>query len=398
MLSRLNPTTALVALAVIAAVTLVSVETPIATTVYGVPLVVAFGLALVHCAAIPVAVVAPAVAAPMSIVAALLLQALGSAPPSTSWPWWAVLIVTQTFVLVLVAVGSDWRLATGAWVASVVAPAVLSIVQHPEHADPSSVNLVVFASVSGAGVVLGMVVAQWNEIRAQLLRERSLTVEEYSRRRLAEDRARIARELHDVIAHGLSIINVQSTTAKYRNPGLEPGVEQEFDEIASSSRQALGEMRALLGVLRDSGPSEQAPQPTLVAVPDLVAQAARAGTDVRLDWFDGQDTDDVTEVVGLAAYRIVQEALSNAIRHAPGASVAITGSREGPLIRVAIENTARTSEVATAAGSGFGLVGMRERAASVAGTVTMEGTPGGGFIVQAVLPVRGADQETNLEP
>lgn len=381
-------------LATIAAISLVATSTPIAATVYQVPLVVAFALCLLHAASLPVAVVRPTIAVPLSLGTALGLQSFGTVPEAAAWPWWVVLIVGQSLVLLIVALRSSWRLATGAWFLSVAAPAVLAMVRHPERLDPSSINLVVFASIGGTSVLIGVVLAQWNEIRAQLLRERSLTVEEYSRRRLVEDRARIARELHDVIAHGLSIINVQSTTAKYRNPGLDPAVEREFDEIAASSRQALGEMRALLGVLRDSGPSEQAPQPGLGDVPDLVVQAERAGAQVRLDWFEGDAVEDVTELVGLAAYRIVQEALSNAIRHASGVPVRVRGRRDDSLIRVVVENDGGTTRDPATAGSGFGLVGMRERAESVAGTVTMEDTPGGGYVVEAVLPVRGADQES----
>ncbi|MFD1713175.1 sensor histidine kinase [Amnibacterium flavum] len=392
--SRLRMTSVMATLAVVAAISLVAVETTSAVVYYGVPLVVAFGLVIVQAGSIPVAVVRPTLGAVLSVVAALTLQWLSDADIGGPWPWWVALIISQTLTLFVVAVRANWLVAVSAWILAVASSAVLSRVLRPDLVDPSSINLVVFSSISGAALIIGIVLAQWGEIRAQLLRERSVSIEEYSRRRLVEDRARIARELHDVIAHGLSIINVQSTTAPYRNPGLDERVAQEFQEIAASSRQALGEMRALLGVLRDDVPSGVKPQPRVSDVGELVASAERAGMAVTLDWLEPQEMDDVTEVVGLAAYRIVQEALSNAIRHAPGTAVTVVGSRDERSLSITVTNTAPSGALPPSGEPGFGLVGMAERAASVAGTVSADADGHGGFVVRAILPLRGADYES----
>lgn len=389
--SRLRMASLLVALGIAAAIPLLSVETTVAVTLYDVPLFVAFGLAILQTGSLPVAVVRPLLGAILSIAASLTLQVLSDGSVGPSWPWWVVLIISQSLTLFMVALRGPWLMGLLAWIVAVTGSVVLSTLLRPDLMDISSVNLVVFSSISGGVLIIGIVLAQWTEIRAQLLRERSVSIEEYSRRRLVEDRARIARELHDVVAHGLSIINVQSTTAQYRNPGLDEGVVREFEEIAASSRQALGEMRALLGVLRE-GPSDVKPQPRADDVTDLVSAAQRAGVDVTLEWLSPEELEDVTELVGLAAYRIVQEALSNAIRHAPGASIAVHGSRDEWSLSVAVTNTAPPLPP-TAPGRtepGFGLMGMAERAASVAGTVSMGDTVEGGYAVRAVLPLRGA--------
>jgi len=378
--------TALVAATSLAGIAAVSVITPLAVTFYELPLVTAFALALVHAVALPLVLIRPNTAVALSLGSSFLLQIL-SAPSATAvWPWWAVLIVTETLVLFLLAVRATWQTATTAWLVATTVPAILGALLRPERVDPTSINLVVFASVSGGIVVVGIVLAQWNGIRSQLLRERSISVEEHSRRMLAEDRARIAREVHDVIAHGLSIINVQSTTAVYRNPEIGTAAQKEFAEIAASSRQALGEMRGLLGILRDDGPTTTQPAPNLAGIPDLVAQASRAGTDVRLSADPDLLSSTMSDVVGLVAYRIVQEALSNAIRHAAGSSVSVSLERTGDDLIVTVENgQGRTTP--GSAGSGFGLTGMKERATSVSGTVDAESRPDGGFVVRAILPV-----------
>ncbi|HEV7624684.1 MAG TPA: histidine kinase [Amnibacterium sp.] len=387
---RIRLDRALVVVALVAGMVLVLVETPIAAVAHDLPLLLAFVLALLHAGSIPLAAVRPHLAAPLSVAAVVGMQA---ASPSSAapWPWWPVLIVTETLVLFVVGLRVRWPAALIYWVLATGAPAILAAQQRPSESDATSLDVVVFGGISGASLVVAVVLAEWSSIHAQLVRERRISATEASRRVVMEERARIARELHDVIAHSMSIITVQSSTARFRHPDFAPAAIAEFEEIGEKSRQALDEMRGLLAVLRGGEEaSPRTPQPDLADVADLVAQAERAGMRARFQRLPAADSAQVGEVTGLVAYRIVQEALSNAIRHAPGASVRVAAHREGDVLRLEIENTAAPAAVAPAPVSeqGHGLIGMRERAASVGGAVDAGPTADGGFRIRAVLPLK----------
>jgi signal transduction histidine kinase len=386
---RIHLDRALVVAALVAGMVLVLVETPIAAVGHDLPLLLAFVLALLHAGSVPLATVRPHLAAPLSVAAAVAMQVL-SHDSSPTWPWWPVLIVTESFVLFTVALRVRWPAALLYWVLATGAPAILAAQLRPTDTDATSVNVVAFGGISGASVIVAVVLAEWSSIRAQLVRERRISATEASRRVLMEERARIARELHDVIAHSMSIITVQSSTARFRHPDFGPAAIAEFEEIGEKSRQALDEMRGLLAVLRGGeDASPRTPQPDLADVADLVAEAERAGMRVRFQPLASADSALVGEVTGLVAYRIVQEALSNAIRHAPGASVLVAAHRDGELLRLEIENSPAPAAVApAAAATGHGLVGMRERAASVGGSVEAGPTPDGGFRIRATLPLK----------
>ncbi|MCU1569335.1 MAG: two component system sensor kinase [Naasia sp.] len=388
LVSRIDLTAGTVVLACLAAIVLLAVETPIAVRVYDVPLIVAFALAGLHVGALPLAVLRPTLATLISLAATLGLQTLGSRLEAGPWPWWVVLLITQTLVVFLVALRAVWQVSIAGWLASVVLSTLVAVALHPASTDEVSANLVIYVSISGGALIVGIILGQWQLIRRQLLREREVSAEEYSRRTLAEDRARIARELHDVVAHSMSMINIQASTARYRNPDIDERSVEEFEEIAASSRQALREMRGLLGVLRTTeGPRELDPQPGLERIPELIDQAARAGMQVTLDSAP-ELGEEMTEVVGLAAYRIVQEALTNASRHAAGTAVTVRCERAGDDLVLTVQNTTPSSTGGTS-GSRLGLIGMTERAASVGGTVTAGDAPDGGFLVRAVLPLHG---------
>ncbi|MHC5262404.1 sensor histidine kinase [Streptomyces sp. UC4497] len=205
------------------------------------------------------------------------------------------------------------------------------------------------------------------------------------------ERARIARELHDIVAHHISTISVQAETARYTTPGLPPEGAERFLAIGDTARLALTEMRRLLGVLREDAPAEPAqaaprsPQPGLDQLVTLVDEArAATGTAVRLI-VRGHVTA-LDPGLELTAYRIVQEALTNARRHAPGVAVDVElHYRESQLaIRV------RDCGPGTGPGEpGHGLLGMRERTAMAGGTLHAGPAPAGGFLVEASLPVKG---------
>jgi len=215
--------------------------------------------------------------------------------------------------------------------------------------------------------------------RGQAIAERDAAVEDQIA--LAE-RARIARELHDVVAHQMSMVAVQAETARLTTPGMPAEGQARLAEIGDTAREALTEMRRLLGVLRADEGAELAPQPGLGRLDELVSAARAGGSSVRLTMSGARAS--LPPGVDLTAYRIVQEALSNARRHAPGADVEVLlgFGAERLLIRVRDHGPGPGGD-----GDGHGLQGMRERVAMVGGSLHTGEAAGGGFVVEANLPV-----------
>jgi len=201
---------------------------------------------------------------------------------------------------------------------------------------------------------------------------------------LMEERARIARELHDVVAHHVSMIAVQAETARLTTPGLPEEGKERFKAIGDTARDSLGELRRLLGILREDAPgqAERSPQPGLADLEELVEAARQAGTPVRLTLI-GQ-AEPLPPGVDLTAYRIAQEALTNARRHAPGADVRVELRYETDMLHLAVRDD---GPGAAAEPDGHGIVGMRERAEMVGGTLRAGPVPDGGFAVYADLPI-----------
>jgi signal transduction histidine kinase len=203
---------------------------------------------------------------------------------------------------------------------------------------------------------------------------------------MAAERARIAREMHDVIAHSLSVVVLQSDGAATVLDTDRDRARAALADIGRTSRQALAEMRRLLGVLHEpDGPAaDRAPQPGLARLPDLVARVRSAGLPVTLDV--AVEPAEVPAALGLSAYRIVQEALTNALRHAgPAANATVSVRRIPGYLHVGVADDGTGPP--PGGGRGHGLVGMRERAAAVGGTVDAGPGPDGGFRVMATLPV-----------
>jgi signal transduction histidine kinase len=210
------------------------------------------------------------------------------------------------------------------------------------------------------------------------------------------ERARISRELHDVVAHHISMIAVQAETARLTTPGLPDAGEQRLSAIGATARAALTEMRRLLGVLREDidatpdAPPDRRPQPGLGELNELVDEARDAtGSGTRLILRGAPVPLDPG--VELATYRIVQEALTNARRHAPGAAIDVELHFAEPGLRVRVRDNGpgpspSPSPAADSAEGGHGLLGMRERALAVGGTLEVGADPGGGFLVTACLP------------
>jgi signal transduction histidine kinase len=202
-----------------------------------------------------------------------------------------------------------------------------------------------------------------------------------------EERAAIARELHDIVAHHLSMIAVQSETARLTSPKLSADARDRFEAIAETAREALTETRRLLGVLREDvgGGAERTPQPGLDQLPELVDTARDAGSNVRLV-LQGKVIS-LPAGIDLAAYRIIQEALTNARRHAPGADVDVEVTYGDGVVNVRVRDYGPGPAEEMLAG--HGLVGMRDRAALAGGTFEFGAADGGGFAVDVELPTNG---------
>ncbi len=232
-------------------------------------------------------------------------------------------------------------------------------------------NVLVVIAAMGAVWVIGYTTRMR---RSFLERETS----QRSEQALSDERLRIARELHDVVAHNLSLIAVQAANAAHvRSPDH---AYKALDVISSTSRAALSEMRSLLGVLRSD--ADLAPSPGLDGLAELADRASLAGVRVSLD-VHGSDA--VPEGVGLSVYRIVQEALTNVVKHAAPASCTVLVEVTSSSVRVEV---ADDGPGVRELGVGHGLIGMRERVAVYDGTFSAGAGPGGGFLVVAELPFR----------
>jgi len=262
-----------------------------------------------------------------------------------------------------------------------------------------SVAAVLLAAGAPAAAATGIAARARREARTRTAAGEALadTLTEHTAR---GERARIARELHDVVAHHISMVAVQAETARLTTPGLPAAGAQRFAEIGDTARAGLTEMRRLLGVLRedaqDAGATiaDRHPQPGLPQLAELIDAAREAsGTAARL--IVSGPVAEFDPGVELAAYRIVQEALTNARRHAPGAAVDVELRYNDGALHLRIRDNGPGPERSPGsdgpappgpASGGHGLPGMRERALAVGGSLRTGADAGGGFIVEAVLP------------
>jgi signal transduction histidine kinase len=210
------------------------------------------------------------------------------------------------------------------------------------------------------------------------------TREQEAQRRAEQERMRIARELHDIVAHTLTTINVQAAAASER---LGAGdARTALETIEDASHDAIGELRAILGVLRDRDlpDAPRVPAPGVENIAELVQRARDAGLEVELE-ISGERPARLSDAVSLAAYRIVQESLTNALRHAAGASVRVNLHFDAARLALAVENGAGARASSNGTTPGMGIAGMRERASAIGGTLQTGPTPDG-YRVQAELP------------
>jgi signal transduction histidine kinase len=209
--------------------------------------------------------------------------------------------------------------------------------------------------------------------------------EQLARSAASAERARIARELHDVITHSVSVMVIQAGAARMVMDSDPERAEASLESVARAGREALAEMRRLLGVLGGGGgPQRLAPQPGLADVEELVARACTAGLATELHVIGEPNT--VSPALDLCAYRIVQEALTNAIKHAGPARATVSVRWESDTIEIEVTDTGRGRDASDQHLGGHGIPGMRERAALHGGHVHVGPATSGGFTVQARLP------------
>ena len=226
------------------------------------------------------------------------------------------------------------------------------------------------------------------EAVAARAREAERTRAEEARRQVGEERLRIARELHDVLAHSLAMIHVQASTGAHVVARRPEQAEQVLSAIKQASAEALADLRTTVGVLRAGGeqePEPAGPQPSLARVEELVDGARRAGAEVTVDVTGERRR--LPAPVDVAGYRIVQEALTNVVRHAAARTVRVALAYEPDAVALVVDDDGRGAAAGDGAGGGHGLEGMRERAALLGGTVEAGPAPGGGFRVTARLPL-----------
>ena len=321
-----------------------------------------------------------------------LLATLPIAQVRQRLPWAAATIVLG----VVIALSGDTALLTLAAAVALVGVAYLFAGRYGRSwsavfAFPFLVNVVApFSEIfSRATSVLLFVVVIGALALGDARRERGEAVAERDEAQrdqaLLEERARIARELHDVVAHHVSMIAVQAETARLTTPDLTEEGKERFKAIGDTARDSLIELRRLLGMLREDSPggAERAPQPGLDDLEALVDAAREAGTTVRLTMIGSSDA--LPPGVDLTAYRIAQEALTNARRHAPGADVDIELRYETDTLHLEVRDD---GQGATSESEGHGIVGMRERAEMIGGRLEAGPREGGGFSVLADLPIK----------
>jgi signal transduction histidine kinase len=327
---------------------------------------------------------------PVGVLLITLVTAIWASALGVSMVWVAVIVAFLTAVLARQRAAAIGSLVIG-YVASVWPPWLTG---RPGHTS------LAFALWLAAGLIFLLVIAELIRIRSQRAAALEQSRTEELRRRASEERMRMARDLHDVVAHNIAVINVQANTALHLMDRQPERAAAALATINDVSKQALVELRSVLGVLRDvdSGGvtgAPRAPAPGLARLGDLVENAAAAGLAVRIEE-DGRAAA-LPADVDLTAYRIIQEALTNSARHSGGSAATVRlGYGDGALLlEVDDDGTPGPpgpAGPAPANGSGRGIAGMTERAAALGGTLEAGPRPRAGFRVRAWLPVRGGQE------
>ncbi|WP_053134471.1 sensor histidine kinase [Streptomyces ambofaciens] len=384
--ARLRPYAARIPYLAVAAVALLAFYGGLAGGMNDGPLALMSGM--VCAAPVLATLVRPVGAFWMSMAATPVVALLGSS--WGDWPWLPGAFICHLAVLVIVAIRTRPRTAVWMWGLTAAYGFVNESFWGAGHYGSNSSPLLVLAAFAL------LVISLWHirrDARRQVTAQETVTAHERSRRTLLEERTTIARELHDVVAHHMSVVAIQAEAAPYRVENPPEELERAFATIRENAVAALTELRRVLGVVRaEDYEVPDAPQPTLADLDGLLANVRDAGLSV-----EKAVTGAVRELppgVELSAYRIVQEALSNTLRHAPGATARVEVSYVlgGLGLRVVNGPLPATSFVKPSPGAGHGITGMRERVSMLNGEMTAAPTDDGGYEVAVFLPVTAVNE------
>jgi signal transduction histidine kinase len=330
---------------------------------------------------------------PVSVLAFALATTLAAMALGASLIWFALIVAFFT------AVQARQRVAA---IASLII-GYLAAVWPPWQIGSPGQNTVGFALELAAGLAFLLMVSELIRVQSQRAAAIHQSREEERLRQVGEERMRIARDLHDVVAHNISVINVQANTALHLMDRQPERARSALVAINQVSKQALVELRSVLGVLRDvDGAAPRSPAPGLARLGDLADTATAAGLAVSVEEHGQRAA--LPADIDLAAYRIIQEALTNSARHSGGNSARVRLRYENEVLRIEVDDDGRPrtrpasrpgdrggSAPASPGGSGGnGIVGMTERATALGGTLQAGPRPDGGFRVMARLPLHGS--------
>ncbi len=333
----------------------------------------------------------PALGWAVSAGSALLIALAIPHQPGNDLPFQVVHVLVLFALLFAVAVRAQMQIVLVAWAASSLLMATTMAATQDSFAEAAFGWPIAMTGL----VALGLLV-RWLVLSRRALTQQAEENElERARRAILEEKARIARDLHDVVAHHMSMVVVQAQTAPYRVADVSPAARAEFEAIGASAREALNEIRSMLGVLRSDGQlPEHAPQPAAVDILALLDGVRRAG--VAVEWTIDGVLQAIPDTTGLALYRILQESLSNATRHAPHSQVLVhlvVGSDAADLV---VGNG--PGQAAAKGVPGTGIAGMRTRAEAIGGTLIAGPRADGGFEVRAKLPLAADDRAIAVLP
>ncbi|MFD4035060.1 sensor histidine kinase [Streptomyces sp. NPDC058637] len=317
----------------------------------------------------------------VSIVSTPIVAVVGHG----DWPWGPSGFACHLGVLIVVAARTRPRTAAWMWLITLVVGSFLGNFG----SGPYSSTTAPMAVTSAFALLLVTVVQVRREAEREVTVQRTVTAVERDRRTLLEERTTIARELHDVVAHHMSVVAIQAEAAPYRVENPPPELEQAFVTIRENAVAALTELRRVLGVVRaEDYEAPDAPQPTLAELDRLLDNVRETGLETEKTVTGA--VRELPQGVELSAYRIVQETLSNTLRHAPGASAKVEiGYVLGGLGLRVVNGPAR-GLVKPSPGAGHGITGMRERVQMLNGEMTAGTTEDGGYEVAVFLPVPAA--------
>ncbi|MGY5885299.1 sensor histidine kinase [Modestobacter lacusdianchii] len=315
------------------------------------------------------------------VVLAFIVQSPGDAglPP---WHW-----LLWIPVLLVAAWSAEGSTAAGTWLGSLLAVLVVAGLTSWRLDGGWLLPTLILTM---APLALGAALGARRRARVAVVVEQSRAEHADAERIALAERARIAREMHDVVAHHMSLIAVRAETAPYRVGDLSEAAAAELSEVAGAARAALREMQSLLGVLRSDDAAEQAPQPGIGDVVALLQQARDAGTQV--EW--RVDVGNVPAAVGLTVHRVIGQAMANAAQHAAGAPVRVDVVEGSGVVWLDVVNGPGESR---GTGTGTGVPGMRERVAVHGGVLSAGPTDDGGYAVRAAVPA-GAPADAPVDP